>query len=219
MRHADSSQQRHRGSTLITLMVGIVLAMVASLALLFAYRAIVLDGLSAKAAAKQQDQGASASVAFITQMGQAGWGDGPTATPPGGAANTDIVLLSGATLSGSTLSGTPTPITSKPSTGNAVVWDTQVNGPMQCSAMLITNGGVQRLGPTPCTSAADWAQLNWTQQNALIAPGVFKDATFSVHQTICWPFGGGNGLQPAVQVTLNNAGSVSNSVCLVNIPN
>jgi hypothetical protein len=222
-----------RGMSLISTMVGLVLSMIAAIALMYAYRGIAMSAGTSLQATWKQDQSAAGSLQFMMTVEQAGWGDGPTATPPGGRSNTDIVLLSAATLSGSTLAGTTATISSSPQTGNALIWDSQISGAMQCSALLLppsnaSNGGaIVLLGPQACANAAAWASTTWSAQGTVAKAGTFGSATFSVQTSSCWPFGGGPGAQPAVQVTLNNAGESSvsgvsgapaNSICLVNIP-
>ena len=212
-------KRRQAGMSLISLMVGLTLSMVALVALLYAYRGIVVNTKSVTTQGRNQAQVTSSLLAVEQLIQQAGWGSGPTASPPGGTANTNLVLLSGASLSGSTLSGTPASIATALQSGNALVWDNSLSGTTRCTALLIARAGITRYGPVDCTSAAAWSTLAWQPAVAMVQPqALAANAQFQAQLTDCWPYGGGpNGLQTVAQVTLANIGSSAPSVCLVNI--
>lgn len=213
--------KRQAGMSLISLMIGLALSMMALVALLYAYRGIVVNTKSVSTQGKSQAQVTSSLLALEQLIQQAGWGSGPTASPPGGAVGTDLVLLSNASLTGTTMVGTPVSIASAVQTGNALVWDSSLSGTTKCTALLIVNGGITQYGPVACTNASYWLTLAWTPAVVLVQPQTLgTTAAFQAQRTACWPYGGGpNGLQTVAQVTLANVGSSTPSVCLLNIPN
>lgn len=212
--------RREAGMSLISLMVGLALSMVALVALLYAYRGVVVNVKSTTAKGRAQVQSASSLLAAEQMIQQAGWGSGPTASPPGGMANIDVVLLSGAKLTGTVLTGLAKPISSTLESGNALVWSSSLSGSSECTALLIVDGGVTRHGPIACTSASSWPSLSWPSSAVMLAQpqALSANAQLQAQMTPCWPYGGSpTGLRLAVQVTLANMGSANPSLCLLNI--
>lgn len=211
--------KRQRGTSLISLMVGLAMSMVTTLGLLFAYKGLVTNTKEVAASSQRSNQSAALAVALGRMIQQAGWGQGVTATPPGGAADTDLVLLAGAGVNQGHLAGTPLSLGIVPQTGNAVVWDTQVNGSQQCSALVVISGGLMLLGPVGCSNAASWADIDWSAGTPLAPSGSFGALSLSAARGSCWPYGGGPGVQSAVVLQVLGLSSSASSYCLSNIPN
>lgn len=214
----DDRRPGQRGLSLVELMVGLTLSMICVVALMLAYKAMVQGTQSMVANTTQTSQGAGLAVSLPRLIQQAGWGAGPTASPPGGAANTDVVLLGTSTLSVNSLTGVASTIGPTAQSGTALVWSTAVTGTVQCWALAASGGGVALLGPTACTAASDWSSLTWAQRADLAPPNSFASFQIQASTGTCWPYGGGPGAQPAVIVTLSGFGSTANRLCLSNIP-
>lgn len=228
-------RHRERGFSLVSMMVGLTLSLISIVALMMAYKGLGQGSLRMVANTKWESQGAALSVALPRLIQQAGWGAGAAVTPrPGGAANTDVVLLGTSTLTGTTLTGTASVINATAQAGSALVWSTAVTGSVQCWALVASGGGVALLGPTACTAASGWSGLTWTQRVELAPADSFTPRSglpaFEIQASTgtCWPYGGnGTTGQPAVVVTLiqrqvdqvSAAPVQTNSVCLSNIPN
>ena len=209
-----------RGFSLIELMVGLALAMLATVAALYAYKSTVGNALSTQANSRAQNISASIAVQLSRLLPQAAWGIGAGATPPGGSANTDVVLLTGAEFNGSRLSGAAAVISGAARVGNAVVWDTAISGTTQCHVLALPgSGGLLLAGPVACASAAAWKSLSWPSPSVLLPADALAEASFTVVKAACWPYASIQGGQGAVQVTLNGSGSAAASACLTNIPN
>ena len=213
----DSAQ---KGISLISMMIGLLLASLVMLAMMFAYRAVVRNGMQAIINGRMATESAGSLLVAESSLQQAGWGIGASLAPPGAAANTDVVLLSGATYNGSALTGAVQTITSSPASGNAIVWDESLNGYEECSALVASGNGLQKLGPVACGNAASFSGLSWSNPVMLVQAGVLSaPATFAVSRMTCWPFSAApNGAaQNVVQVTIGGIGLSSPSVCLVNV--
>lgn len=209
------------GFSLISLMMGIIVSMVAIIGLLFSYKNLLANASSVITKASTSSQSSTNAILVARNLQQAGWGVGAAATPPGGAANTDVVLLSSAILSGTTLTGTPVTLSTASASGNALIWDTKINGTLSCSALVLNNGGLTLIGPIACINAAAWSSLIWplSSQTPLNIPNTFNNANFTAQRTTCWPYGAGLGSQSGLFVTLNGIGSQATAICLSNIPN
>lgn len=229
------ARRGQRGFSLVSMMVGLTLSLVSIVALMMAYRGLGQSSLRMVANTRWESQGAALSVALPRLIQQAGWGAGASVTPrPGGAANTDVVLLGTSTLTGTSLTGTASVINTTAQAGSALVWSTAVTGSVQCWALVASGGGVALLGPTACSAASGWSGLTWAQRVDLAPVDSFTPRSglpaFEIQAATgtCWPYGGnGTGGQPAVIVTLierqlNQVSATpvqTQSVCLSNIPN
>ena len=208
-----------RGFSLISMLVGLALSMIAMMTLMAGYRQVVLNAQTQVRSGQSRAEVASTLLTTAQLVQQAGWGVAPTATPPGGTANTDIVLLSAAAVGGGSMSGTAVSITSTTAAGNALVWDTAIAGTTQCHALVAGAGGVGRYGPVNCTNASGWASLAWGDGVTLIqGQSLASTPQFRTQIVSCWPFGTGpGGPQVATRVDLVGFGSSTPSLCLPNI--
>ncbi|MES2715722.1 MAG: hypothetical protein V4795_08155 [Pseudomonadota bacterium] len=209
--------------SLVSLMVGMLMLMGSAGALMVSYRSVVQNGVAASANAKRSTEVASGLLAAMFELRQAGFGQGASNAKPGGAVNVNLVLLNGAAMSGASLAGAAQAVGTTVVSGNALVWDTGINGSVQCSALVGTAAGaLLRLGPVPCAQASAWGSLNWGSPTQIITIGAGA-VSMQVQKTSCWPYG----LAPAasasipslVQVTVVGTGTGAASACLASLPN
>ncbi|MHA6909963.1 PilW family protein [Ralstonia pseudosolanacearum] len=197
---------RQQGISLISLMVGQIISLLAILAMLGLFRAVsrnVFDkdtGMQPRAI--QDRQVASALLTAQNMLQGAGFG---IASP---TVNTHFVLVNGVVLSGaggtSTLQTTGTTLQTvglTSSTGNAIFWESNPtqsssNAAWSCQG-LVSNQTTGALYWLQAASGCDplptnWAAQQWTVTRlvgdiALPAPVTF--AATAVHNSPCWPYG------------------------------
>lgn len=233
------------GASLISLMIGLLLGLIAILGSATVYRTLVHKSVDMKTRAKQDFLVNAALLTTDLDLSKAGYGVEHSsasclgATPgPSGTANTDLIVLTNAVLTtpasaSSRLSGSAATIAAAGAaavTGNALIWHYLEATAHQCAGLVATQGGLVRLAPMSCTSAADWATLSWTLQ-ALIeyntlpaASGTIADkaVVFGASKSAsCAPFNASAG-RPAVTVSVTAGSSAANlsssqTLCLPNI--
>lgn len=185
-----------RGVTLVSLMVGMVIALFAVIAALSLYRnamrTVYAEGGLVPGAA-QEGQLASGLLSAQIALQGAGFGIG------GAASGSQLLLLSGSTLAGQTLGGTVVALTSASQSGNALVWS---SNPAQsgntatyvCQALL-SDTATRALYLLQASGnchplATQWSQAAWTR-TTLVAPAVLVSAVSlsARSDSHCWPFG------------------------------
>lgn len=185
-----------RGVTLVSLMVGMVIALFAVIAALSLYRnamRTVYAGGGLVPGAAQEGQLASGLLSAQIALQGAGFGIS------GAASGSQLLLLSGGTLAGQVLGGTVVALQSTRQGGNALVW---ASNPAQsastaayvCQALLSDTATralylLQAHGNChPLTT--QWRQVTW-RQTTLVAPAVLDRAvSLSARSgSNCWPFG------------------------------
>ncbi len=230
------SCQTQRGATLISTMIGLLLGLLAVLSVMTLYKTQVNQTLQTRINTSIDAQVASALLVTQLEMQQAGFGVesasnsclGLTAAGPSGTANTDLVLLSAATLTGTTLAGTVQSIGAVGQaavTGNAMVWrSVDAGSASRCSGLIAMQGGLKLLPRVTCTNASAWAGATWTPAQDVIPADTLpldKAMVFSARMTSCAPFGRiatspGLELTTTVGQSMNNitSGAIS---CIPNI--
>jgi len=239
MRRNPSGQ---RGFTMIELMVGLVISLFSVLAMLALYKTAANVTAASKLGANVDGQIAAGLLSADRFMQAAGYKGGDT-TATSAAYNTDVVLISGASLTGSTLSGTAytsTPTTT-PTSGNALVWLYNASGTYQLQALYApSTGGLYLLtasvagAPPTLTTSTTWSGASWTSQ-ALIRPpavsipnatsaGVARISIYSTGASQCLPFSGATATTGGQYfVSLSVIGYAGNSqalnavTCLANV--
>jgi Tfp pilus assembly protein PilV len=230
-RHLNSSGRLQAGVTLISLMVGLLISLVAVLGLMSIYHNSLqvttsatksalndsqLAGLLLRSAAAVQDAGYGISSAAFGTQAVAISG---AALSAGGSAVTDATATS-STIASATLSGTSAAVGTSV---NAVVWATLTGANTQCAGFYApTTGGLTYLEPVNCTDATQFATLSWTSK-PIASPPVANSAhpiTFTFAQQTCSPYGITNttasySLTLATQNSLGVA--VSSVQCLMNL--
>ena len=193
---------RHRGASLISVMVGLVLGLIAVVSVMSVYKSLVFKGTDMRKNARQDSQVGMALLAASLDIQKAGYLVaaapsclGATVQGPAGKANDDFVLIAAPVLTPSLpassrkLTGVAQSITGTASTGSAVIWHwidpaTEVS---LCAGLVATQGtvsppkggGLVRLAPMACTNATQWAVLTWTIDH-LIADDSLPAATGTV---------------------------------------
>lgn len=225
-----------RGVSLVSLMVGMVIAMFAVIAALSLYRNAVRSVFAEGGlvpSATQEGQLASGLLTAQIALQDAGFG-------VAGAANgTHLFLLSNGSLTGQTLGGTVVGLNSTRQSGNALVWITNPNqsgdpAAYVCQALLsdsTTRALYLLQSDGNCHPlAARWNQVAWTR-TTLVEPAVMASAVSlsARSDSNCWPFGAVpktmSSLAPpaaSVEVQLGystgiSGGSNSYTVCLTNL--
>jgi Tfp pilus assembly protein PilW len=213
-----SSHQR--GLSLVSLMVGMLLSILGAVSLMSLYRGIVGQTVQSRQRAAQDGSFATATLSAQMELQNAGYGIGSSSARA--AANTDLLILSGASLNGDGhLSGTAVSIASgSTASGNAIVWGSRPASAYECSALLVQSAGLQLLRASgSCSAATQWNTLTWTQAAELIPAGGLGSASstvFRADKTLCWPYGVSS--MSALKVTLwDDSSAWKTSACLTNI--
>lgn len=224
---------RQRGATLISLMVGLVISMLVTVATLMLYKNLVRATTAARIDAQADAQRTAAFLSAGIAAQDAGYGIDAA------HAGTHLVVLEDAKLDGSTLSGTSVSQGRTPNivdhNGYAVVWAENATGARRCSALLAPSlndkGGLRKLGPVPCADAAAFSTLAWTTALPLMDapttpvtdPPTAPLVAITWRAAACTPFGiaAGTGADEKVLLTLTAANSngvvLETSQCLANV--
>jgi hypothetical protein len=223
--------KRQRGISLISLMVGLIVSLTATVGLLSVYR----NSLKVTAAASQgttsDSQLASLLLRTGESMGDAGYGIASAAF------GTHIVPISNASMTGSVVTGTTTGNTLTGTTAtagttvNAIVWAMSTSGTTQCAGFYApTGGGLVYLSPINCSDATSWNTAGQWNTTPVAAPGynavtstptttAYNPITFTVAAQSCAPYGISSTLA-AYAVTISTVNSINTAVtslqCLMN---
>lgn len=223
---------RQRGLSLLSTLVGLVLGVVSALAVMALFRTVIQISVGAKDNAAQDSVVSSGLLTAQIEMQKAGYGiesavsncAGVAYSSPSASINTDLVLLSSASLSNGTLSGTPQTLSAVAAQGNAMVWRWMESGVSYCAGMLASGGGLRSLRPTGCTAATDWAATTWTAVDLIPQGRLTDDKSFQfteVKTASCWPFAKSS-LVSGVSLLMGAGNSstgltTSQTVCLPNM--
>jgi Tfp pilus assembly protein PilW len=201
-----------RGISLISLMVGLLVSLTATVGLLSVYRNSLQVTTTATQSATNDSQLAALLLRTGATVQDAGYGISSATF------GTDIVAVSGATLNGTTLSGT----TAATGTAvNAIVWDMLTGANLQCAGFLsVTANGVTTLTylqSSTCANASAWGSTQW--QSTTIASLGNTPISFTFAPTSCEPYGitATTGAYTVNLSTTNSIGTaVSSMQCLIN---
>ena len=236
------SRLMQRGATLISTMIGLLLGLFAVLSVMTLYKTQVNQTFQTRTNTSIDGQVAAALMTTQLEVQRAGFGVevvaavspavtadsclGPATAGPSGRANTDVVLLSGATLTGNTLAGTAQTIGTTAATGNAVVWrSVDASAASTCSGLIAVGGGLKLLPSVTC-DATSWASRTWTAASVqdVVLPDTLsagKAMAFSAKMASCTPYGRGTSstvLQLTTSVGQSTDGITSSVVsCIPNI--
>lgn len=223
---------RQRGLSLMSTMVGLLLAIFSVLAVMALFRTLVLNTVDAKDNAAQDTVVSSGMLTAQMEIQKAGFGiesttsncANSTDSTPSASVNTDLILIADATLTGATLAGTQQTISASNATGNALIWRWFDSGQSYCAGLLASGGGLLSLRPSSCTSATNWASTNWTSANLIPQGRLAGEKSFQfleVKTATCWPFGKSasvSGVSMIMQAGNSSVGvTSSHTVCLPNI--
>ena len=220
----DPPSTRQRGTTLISLMIGLAISMIVVLATMMLFQRTSRVTGEARRDAQADAQRSAAFLAANMALQEAGYGINAAQT------GTHLVVLRGAQLTGTALTGTPVAVGA--TDGTAVVWAENTTGTTRCSGLLASNGnepaGLRKLGPATCTDASNFAAVAWSSQALSKTPVTFKWEAASCSSFGIAPItpastpasGAGAGTQQ-VLLTLSSANSngvtLQASQCLTNI--
>ncbi|MFY7863820.1 PilW family protein [Roseateles sp.] len=191
---------RHRqaGLSLISLMVGMVISLMAVLGALALYRSTTqtVFGDGGLVRSSMQD-GQLASGLLSAQIALQGAGFGLAAPSSG----THFLLLTNALLNPDalTLSGTPVSITAAAKTGNAVVWISNPNvaansADYRCSG-LVSDPSTRALYLIQSSGACSplltqWDKITWLRRTLVESSVLTQAVSLTVQKdSACWPFG------------------------------
>jgi len=209
------SKSWQRGVTMLSLMIGMVISLIATIGLLAVYRDALHVTVYAQASTTTDSQLAGVLMRTAASAEDAGYG---IASP---AYGTHLVAINGATMSAGKLSGTSATVPA--SAANAVVWATMNGATMQCAGFYSpASGGLQYLNPTACANATAWNTLAWvaTPVTGQLQPTITPQAiNFGITQAACEPYGITN-TQGSYTLTVLSKNSLGNNVssqqCLLN---
>ena len=220
----DPPSTRQRGTTLISLMIGLAISMIVVLATMMLFQRTSRVTGEARRDAQADAQRSAAFLAANMALQEAGYGINAAQT------GTHLVVLTDAQLTGTALTGTPVAVGA--TDGTAVVWAENTTGTTRCSGLLALNGnepaGLRKLGPATCTDASNFAAVAWSSQALSKTPVTFKWEAASCSSFGIAPItpastpasGAGAGTQQ-VLLTLSSANSngvtLQASQCLTNI--
>jgi Tfp pilus assembly protein PilW len=200
-----------RGMSLVSLMVGLVVSLVATVGLLSVYHNSLVVTTSAIKSSTNDSQLASLLLRTGASIEDAGYGIASASF------GTQMVTLSGAVLTGTTLTGT---VAAAGATANAIVWATHSGATTQCAGFVappMPTGGLVYLQPTTCANAAAWSALAWP--STTVAGQSTAPIYFTVTQQTCEPYGI-TATTAKYLVTISSSDSIGASVssqqCLMN---
>jgi len=167
-----------RGMSLVSLMVGLVVSLVATVGLLSVYHNSLVVTASAIQGSTNDSQLASLLLRTGASVEDAGYGIASASF------GTQIVPLTGALLTGTSLSGT---VAAAGATANAIVWATQSGATTQCAGFAPSATGLKYLEPYPCADALAYSTIPWTA--VAVASSSTTPMNFTVTQQTCEPYG------------------------------
>jgi hypothetical protein len=157
-----------RGVTLISLLIGITISMIAMVAMMMVFRNVASASLDARESSSAEGRSTSAASTVSILMQEAGYG---ISSPQLG---THLVVISGASLEGNILSGTA--VAGSIKAGNAVVWAAQTGIALRCAGLYApSGGGLLSLPAVDCTSAGTWNTLSWAPVTLVPSPPAASD--------------------------------------------
>lgn len=206
-----------QGLSLVGVMVGLMISIVAALAVLTLYRSLVARAVEGTQRANQDGYIASATLTAQMELQGAGYGIGSAAAPA--LANTDLLVLASAALDGSNrLTGSVQTVpASGVASGNAIVWGSNPSlAAYECNALIVQNAGLKLLRAS-CTVATQWATPVWQTVSELAPAGglAVTGTLLRAERAACWPYGQSGADAQALKVTFwDDASPWKSSVCL-----
>ncbi len=211
------------GTSLISMMIGLVISSIAVLGLMSVFQAVAHSTASARDASSNEDQLTSSLLRAGMSVQDAGFGIA------GPLFNTHMVLITRAVLSSPSANGARTlsgSVAAVGSAANAVVWTRKIaGGATECAGLYApAGGGLQTLNATACTDATEWGTLAWSATTMIESPATnqFRSViSFKATATPagCQPYGitATGGVYTISLDTTNSAGLATASLyCLLN---
>ena len=214
-----------RGVSLIGMMVGLVLASIAILGLLAAYKSTAINGSYARYQAVMTEEWNQSLLSIDMDLQGAGFG---IASP---VLDTDIILLSGASLNGNALRGTVVTLsgTTTAQAGNVLLWGAiDPSSSYICRGIMIdqSTGTIKRLtASSGCTSdLSSWRSAAWSASTVAAPPAginasaisaggaLASSANMQVKNVSCSPFGVSSSSGTSPQITIQRSVPVASGV-------
>ena len=163
-----SRWQAQRGVTLISLLIGITISMIAMVAMMMVFKNVASAALEARESSTAEGRYTSAASTGSILMQEAGYG---ISDPQLG---THLVVIAGASLNDNRLSGSAAAGSIK--AGNAVVWAVQSGVTLRCAGLYAPPaGGLRSLPAVDCTGAGTWNTLIWEPVTLVPSPAAASD--------------------------------------------
>lgn len=230
MRPGPLPTLRHqRGMTLVSLMVGLLLGLLSTVAAMTLFRTVVQNSVSAGTDLAQDTMVSSALLRAQLEVHNAGYGFEPA------DAHDRLRLYASASLNGSTVSGSPVAIDPVQKSGNALLWqwfdpDASASeeeesgaGVFRCAGLIATSGGLRLLENGDCPDFASPTSISWST-TTLIPDGRLDEnggVQFAARDDLCSPYGkdqNGRGVLLTMSASNSTATLRSEySLCLPNI--
>ena len=222
--------RRQLGLSMISLMVGLMLGLLSTVAAMALFRTVVQNAVGAQDNLAQDTVVSSAMLTAQLEVQKAGYGiedvtDNCAATAtssPSGTTNVDLRMFTGATLSGSRVSGTDVTIAAAQRNGNALLWRWREAGADRCAGLVAADGGLQFLQRANCPGLASANTIDWTVTPLIPAGRLDGPAAvaFSARADMCWPYGKGVPARGVVlTLTAGNSSAALQTAYTLCLPN
>ena len=229
---------KEKGFTIVELMVGLAVSLIIILAMTTLFkntsRQVYGKGTDATEgvrglipSARQDSQLATSILTIQNKLQSAGFGISSAEL------DTNILLITGAALSGTTLSGTNTTLSPSGVSGNAILWESNLDYPTDsrtCHGILSDSTTravylLEAISPTPCDSLkTNWntSTIVWSTKTLIEANLLLSAITLTTEPGAgCSPYGSVATATAGLLITLGYANSSTNtanttSLCLTN---
>ncbi|GGY17635.1 hypothetical protein [Paludibacterium paludis] len=215
-----------RGLSLMSTLIGLLLASITLLAMLVLYRGTVRQTVGDNGSIRRASRDVQLDEALMTgsmKLQNAGYG------LPAAKAGSDVVVLNGVTFTnGTTLDYAGNPLqTGRSPSGNAILWRVRGGNTTICQGLVApADGNLWFLQTaTDCSLGSAWNTIGWTPLPLLTgntSVAASQAAVFALSESACWPYNSNAAAAPAgirATITLRDpvAGDVAHGVCLVNL--
>lgn len=197
------------GISLISMMVGITISLITSVAMLTMFRHSIKIAADTRVMSQQDGERTSAMTIAPILLQDAGFGINDADV------DSNMIAIKDAAFTGNKLTGNKAGAGEK---ANAIIWRRNLGAGMECSALFAAaDKGLQKLGPVNCASLAAWGNLTWNTQPLAII-GSF-DFVLTKVPANCTQFGYASTGKATVEITSGNATGrpVRSLSCLSNL--
>ncbi len=195
-----ASSAKQGGVSLVSLMLGLLLGLMSVLAAVSLFRLQAQQSVTTqRVSTTLEAQTIGLQVAELSVQ-QAGFGLEDSDSQPSGQANSDFMLLSGASLPSSassaiSLAGASLQLITDATavSGNAVLWRWRDpnSGNFLCAGMIGSNNGFYLLGDTACSANSNLQSQSWpaASKRAIVSPSDMPlGFVFSAQRGSCSPY-------------------------------
>lgn len=201
---------KQKGVTLISLMVGLVISLLAVVAMLGIYSNTTKKTAVLSHDTRTDSEKIASIMSLHMSLRNAGFGIEDAAI------GTDLILLTSASFSNGSLTGS-----ASNNNGNAIVWSEKTNANSQCSGFILREKDIIFFPPVNCINANNWSTVNWGQGIQLVSSIENITSNIVLQKSSCKMLG--SSIEGSINVTIGISNSyIQNSkinTCLVNIKN